>query len=90
MALVFKGISGCPLCGKVISRDDDIVGLPAISDKEHYLYSYFDCGFHKLCFDNWDKKEEVFKIIADEKEKFENAEYYKQMALKYGKPGKEP
>jgi len=86
MALIFLGQTTCALCGKLLMKGEDIKGLPAISNTEHPLYSYFDQGFHSHCFDNWDKKEDVLNLFREEKQKFMNSDHYKEMAAKYGKP----
>ncbi len=69
MALIFLGTTKCALCGQTLMEEDDVTGLPAIADKSHPLYEYFDCGFHLTCFDNWDKKEEALKTFEDEIQK---------------------
>ncbi|HYF03139.1 MAG TPA: hypothetical protein VEC36_07175 [Patescibacteria group bacterium] len=66
--------------------DEEITGLPPISDTEHPLHKYFDCGFHLQCFEKWDKKEEIFKLIKEERQKFKESEYFKEMAAKHGIP----
>ena len=86
MALIFLNESECAVCGKTLGEHDDIVGLPAISDTANPLYPYFDRGFHTSCFENWDKKEEVQRILQKEREAFEQSDYYKEMLSKYGKP----
>ena len=73
MALIFIGKSECPLCNQVFVTDDEIVSLPAISDQSHALYAFFDAGFHKACYDNWDKKDEAELIAAKEIEAFKKA-----------------
>lgn len=87
MALLFLGSSVCALCGKLLLDGENITGLPAITDREHLLYKYFDSGFHTQCFDNWEKKEEVLKIIKEEKQQFKNSDYFKEMTAKYGPQG---
>jgi len=86
MALIFLGRTACGLCGKILMEGEQITGLPAISNTEHPLYSYFDQGFHLQCFEKWDEKENALNLIKEEKQKFMNSEYYKEMASKYGKP----
>ena len=65
---------------------DKVMGLPAISVTGHELYRYFDCGYHLQCFEKWDKKEKVFDLLKESKQKFKNSEYYKEMVAKYGIP----
>ena len=86
MALIFLNQSECAICGKTFIEHDDIFGLPPISDTTNPLYWYFDRGFHKHCFELWDKKEEVQGIIQKEREEYEKSDYYKEMLSKYGKP----
>jgi hypothetical protein len=43
-------------------------------------------GIHLLCFEHWDKKEEVQAILQREREEFEKSDYYKEMLSNYGKP----
>jgi len=69
MALIFEGHTKCGLCGQVITAGEKIIGLPAISDTSNSLYEYFDRGFHLACFENWDKKEEIGKILQEGKNK---------------------
>jgi hypothetical protein len=86
MALIFLGQSTCALCCQFLMPGEQVKGLPAISNTIHPLYKYFDCGFHLQCFQNWDKKEEALNLIKEEKQKFKNSEYFKEMAAKYGIP----
>ena len=86
MALIFRGLTECALCGKTLQEGDDVTALPPIADTQHPLYKYFDAGIHKQCFENWDKKEEVSKIIKVEKQKFINSDYFKEMIAKFGTP----
>jgi len=86
MALIFLGTTECALCGKVLQEGDEITSLPPIGDKQHPLYKYFDAGLHTKCFENWDKKEEVLKVIKEAKQKFLNSDYFKEMVSKFGKP----
>ena len=66
MALIFIGKSECAICGQTLMESDEIVGLPAISDTSNPLYQYFDQGFHKSCFESWEKKNEVQLILKKE------------------------
>jgi len=71
MALIFLGSSECPLCNKILQKGDEIIGLPPIAEIGNPLYRYFDCGFHKKCFDAWDKKQEIEAILSRESERLE-------------------
>lgn len=64
MALTILGKSICPICGKTLQQDDEIWGLPPISNTSHPLWEYFDAGLHKSCYENWDKKAEAEQLIA--------------------------
>jgi hypothetical protein len=86
MAIIFRGVTECALCGKVLMDGDDITCPSPIADKEHPLYEYFDRGFHLQCFENWNRKEEVLSVIKEEGQKFINSDYFKKMVSKYGKP----
>ena len=86
MALIFLGLTECALCGKVLQESDAVTSLPPIADEQNPLYKYFDAGLHTQCFENWDKKEEVLKVIKEEKQKFINSDYFKEMVSKHGKP----
>jgi hypothetical protein len=67
MAMIFIGKSECAICGQTLMEGDEIVGLPPISDTSNPLYEYFDAGFHRSCFESWDKKNEVYFILKKEK-----------------------
>ena len=86
MALIFLGSTECVLCGKVLQEGDEVTSLPPIGDKQHPLYKYFDVGLHTKCFENWDKKKEVLRVIKEAKLKFLNSDYFKEMVSKFGKP----
>ena len=86
MAIIFLGKSKCPLCNEILTQEDDIIGLPPISDTSNLLYEYFDCGFHKTCYENWNKRKEIESILSNEKTNFELSDYYKEMSLKFDKP----
>lgn len=84
MALIFLDSSICPLCGKVLTAGEEIIGLPSISDNTHKLYQFFDNGFHQSCFANWEFKEEVANILREEEAKFKDSANFKEMESKYG------
>ncbi len=65
---------------------EEIIALPAVSNTSHPLYQYFDQGFHLRCFENWDKKNEALDLVKEEKKKFRDSDFYKEMEAKYGKP----
>ena len=86
MALIFLGLTECALCRKILHEGEEVTSLSPIADKQHPLYQYFDAGLHTQCFENWDKKEEVLKVIKVEKQKFRDSDYFKAMVSKFGKP----
>jgi hypothetical protein len=86
MALIIIGETKCAICGNVLEEGQDITGLPAASHYTHPLYKYFDTGFHLKCFENWDKKDEIKKIIKADREDYKNSDYFKEMEAKYGYP----
>jgi hypothetical protein len=55
----------CAICGQTLMENDEMIGLPPISDTSNPLYKYFDEGFHKRCFENWDKKNDVEAILQE-------------------------
>ena len=86
MAIIFLGITQCALCDKILKEGDELVSFPAISDNTNPLYRYFDAGFHKSCFENWDRKNEMQAILEKQQEEFESSDFYKEMLSKDGKP----
>ena len=86
MALIFLGLTECAICGKVLQKGEEVTSLPPIADKQNPLYKYFDAGLHTTCFENWDKKEVVVKVIKEAKQLFLDSDYFKEMVSKFGKP----
>jgi hypothetical protein len=86
MALIFQGESKCGLCKKVLSEQEEVIGLPPSSYTHHELHQYFDRGFHRSCYDNWNRKQEIEDLIKREKRDFEFSSSYKDMEEKYGPP----
>ncbi len=87
MAIIIENSSTCGLCGKILSSNDELIGLPPISNADSPLYEYFDRGYHKSCFESWDKRQEIDLILQVEKQQFGATDYYKEMESKFGKPG---
>jgi hypothetical protein len=67
MALIFLGLTECSLCGKTLTGEDAVIGLPPLIDTAHPLYRYFDTGMHQSCYDHWDKKDEIAAALEKEK-----------------------
>lgn len=54
MAIIIRGITECPLCGKVLADGDDLVAT------SHFIHSgplsrFSDAGMHRSCFVAWPK-----------------------------------
>ena len=59
MALLFRGKTECPLCCKVIAKDDEVVGTTHfIADQTDPLWKFSDAAFHRKCFDAWEHRYE--------------------------------
>ena len=86
MALIFLGQSVCPICGQILKEGEDVIGIGPASDKDSELYPYFDCGYHLDCFTNWEKKDEITRILHEEKEAFHRTDYFRSMLKKHGPP----
>lgn len=52
MALIFPGVSLCPLCERVIREGDECIGM---SDGLPFwgLSRYADTAMHRACFEHW-------------------------------------
>ena len=51
MAIIIKGKTTCPICGKLLLTDQEIEAFPAFLKNTHPLARYSDAAFHKECFD---------------------------------------
>ena len=63
MALITRGKTICPICGKVIQADEMVVAFPAFMKKSHPLSKYSDAAFHKECFDKSRDAQEVTRLF---------------------------
>lgn len=86
MAIIILGSSECALCRKVLADSSNVTGLPPSPQTDHPLHKYFDAGFHKDCFENWDQKDEIIRLIKEDKRNFVNSDHFKEMEAKYGRP----
>jgi hypothetical protein len=60
--LVF-GYSRCPICGKVIEKDDPIIAFAAFAaNKESALRVFSDAVLHKTCFDSHPRAKEIRQV----------------------------
>jgi hypothetical protein len=62
MALIFPGKTQCPLCGNSLQQGDDIVSFPAFLPAGHALAIFSDAGFHRSCYENDSRHEEVSRL----------------------------
>jgi hypothetical protein len=54
MAIIFRGKTGCALCGQVLAELDDIVATSHfIGDPHDPLWPFSDAGMHRACFVAW-------------------------------------
>jgi hypothetical protein len=52
MALLFRGLTTCPICGEVIDEHDLVVMFPHfVANENDPLYRFTDGVFHERCFD---------------------------------------
>lgn len=50
MALIFYSVTECPICGKVLNENEDIIAFPAfMSNMKDDLFFFNDAGFHRSC-----------------------------------------
>ncbi len=50
MALLVRGKTTCPICGRVIEQGDDAVAFPAfVSNRLDPVFRFSDGAFHRLC-----------------------------------------
>ncbi|WP_043783939.1 hypothetical protein [Rubrivivax gelatinosus] len=58
MAILFPGVTTCPLCEHVIEDDRDIVATTQFLDSsDHPLWKYSDAVMHRKCFEAWDQRQ---------------------------------
>ncbi len=62
MALFVAGKSQCGLCGQLIERREDVVGMPPFLGAGHRLSRYSDAVFHKACFDQSPDRADVERL----------------------------
>jgi hypothetical protein len=59
MAIIFLGLSECPLCGEVLKTGQSLVETSAfIENPSHRLWKYSDAAMHYECFQSWPLREE--------------------------------
>lgn len=53
MAIILRGKTNCPLCGKLLEEGQEIVSFsPFISNDLDALWPFSDAAFHSTCFHN--------------------------------------
>jgi hypothetical protein len=52
MAVFILGVTGCPLCGRVIEAADDVVNFPPLFlNRHHDVFEITDSVVHRSCLD---------------------------------------
>jgi hypothetical protein len=66
MALIIRGSTKCVVCGKVLTEEDEVAGLPPFAtDSSDPLWRYSDAGFHRRCFESLPERSEIERRIED-------------------------
>jgi hypothetical protein len=66
MAMIFRGITTCALCGNVLRDGDEIVATSHfIGDETHPLWPYSDAGMHKGCFLAWESRPDFVRLFNE-------------------------
>src|SRR5437773_8578740 len=65
MALLIRQKTVCPLCGRVIDADAEIVSTPAFLETSHRLARFSDGVFHRGCFDESIERAKVEQLLAE-------------------------
>jgi hypothetical protein len=59
MAIIIRGKSECPLCGKALAEGQRLIGTQHfIPDPEDPLWRFSDAGMHYDCFQQWPLREQ--------------------------------
>ena len=86
MAIIFKGLSRCSICNKILHETEIIIGWQAFLSKEHKLWKYSDSGMHKQCFNSWEHKKE-FEFLYEYQPLFNpNENEIKKLIEEHGVP----
>lgn len=63
MALLVRGRTHCPLCGRIIAAGDPVVSFPPlISNQLDPLFMFNDASFHRWCFDQHPLKAKIENV----------------------------
>jgi hypothetical protein len=76
MALILLGKSTCHLCDELLHAEEDLVGLPALADTSHPLYTYFDQGFHQRYFAQGQHRETALAEVRVDQQRFKDSAEY--------------
>jgi hypothetical protein len=61
--IFFPGKTRCPLCERVIERDDARVSFPPFLRRTHSLGSLSDATVHQACFETWEHREVFLQLL---------------------------
>lgn len=64
MALLMRGKTICPVCGRVIAVGDEVVATPSFLRPSHQLARFSDAAFHRRCFEGSPERAEVERLLA--------------------------
>jgi hypothetical protein len=57
MALIEYGVTTCPLCGQVISAEEEVIATSHfIPDESDGLWRFSDAAMHRKCFLAWPRR----------------------------------
>ena len=62
LALIIRGKSICPICGRVLNESDALLATPAFLKSTHRLARFSDAAFHQECFLASPEHEEVERL----------------------------
>jgi hypothetical protein len=65
MAIVLPGVSACPICGRVVTIDDELFGTSGIYPVPSHLFGYCDVAMHWDCYGAWPHREEFAKALFE-------------------------
>ena len=64
MAILLRGKSRCSLCGKIMTRRDEIVAFTAFLRPVHRLHRFSDAAFHRPCFEGCPERRAVEEVYG--------------------------
>lgn len=60
MAIVFEGLSQCPVCGQVLDSNNEFIMTPPLtSNAKDALFVFSDAGIHVTCLNGHPQKERL-------------------------------